>query len=222
MAEAVERARSSERDWWLRTLLVLQSPRTVFAALRDDSREAAADRSEPVLAIAILAGIAGVLMTSVAGRLLDDPEYDALVLLVYLFVAGVLHGFAGMFVLGGLLYFGASLAGSLGSFRRARHLVVFAAVPIALTLVLWPVRLALYGDDVFRRGGSDGGTGAAVFEWIEWSAIAWSVGLLAVGVRVVHGWSWRRTAVALVLTALPLALVLADVLGAFDQLREEA
>jgi hypothetical protein len=222
MAEAVARARSSERDWWLRALLVLQSPRSVFAAFRDDSREAAADRSEPVLAIAILAGIAGVLMTSVAGRLLDDPEYDALVLLVYLFVAGVLHGFGGMFVLGGLLYFGASLAGSLGSFRRARHLVVFAAVPIALTLVLWPVRLALYGDDVFRRGGSDGGTGAAVFEWIEWAAVAWSVVLLVVGVRVVHDWSWRRTAVALVLPALPLALVLADVLGAFDQLREEA
>ena len=40
------------RDWWLRTLLVLQSPRSVFAALRDDSREAAGARQEPIIAIA--------------------------------------------------------------------------------------------------------------------------------------------------------------------------
>ena len=43
------------RDWWLRTLLVLQRPRPVFVALRDDTREAAGDRSEQVLLIVLLA-----------------------------------------------------------------------------------------------------------------------------------------------------------------------
>ena len=49
------------RDWWLRTLLVLQRPRPVFVALRDDTKESASDRSEPVLLIVLLAGIATVL-----------------------------------------------------------------------------------------------------------------------------------------------------------------
>lgn len=220
MSEVVEERRASERDWWLRALLVLQNPRAVFAALRDDSREAALARQEPVLAVCVLAGTAGVLMTSVVGGLLDDPEYDTLVLLVYLFVAGLVHGFAALFVIGGLVYFGASLAGSLGSFRRARHIVAFAAVPIALTLLVWPVRLSLYGEDLFHRGGSDTGAGAAVFDGIEWAAVAWAFALLAVGVRVVHGWSWGRTASALVVPALVPALVLAEVLGVFDSLPE--
>ena len=34
------------RDWWLRALLVLQRPRPVFVALRDDSKESLADRAE--------------------------------------------------------------------------------------------------------------------------------------------------------------------------------
>lgn len=221
MTEAAEPQQSGEREWWLRVLLVLQSPRSVFVALRDDSREAVVERQEPVLAIVLLGGAAGVLMTSVAGRLLDDPEYDVAVLLVYLFVAGIVHGFAGLFILGGLLYFASSLAGSLGSYRRARHLVAFAAVPILLTLVAWPVRLALYGEDSFRSGGSDSGSGARVFELLEWGAIVWSLALLGIGTRAVHGWSWPRTAAVLVLPALVPALALAETLGAFDSLRLE-
>ena len=54
------------RDWWLRTVLVLQHPRPVFVALRDESKASLGDRSEPVLAIVVLAGIAGVLSTSTA------------------------------------------------------------------------------------------------------------------------------------------------------------
>src|SRR5206468_3984467 len=52
------------RDWWIRTLLVLQAPRPVFVALRDDSRESASERAEPVLLVVILAGIASVLATT--------------------------------------------------------------------------------------------------------------------------------------------------------------
>jgi len=39
----------------------------------------------------------------------------------------------------------------------------FASAPLALSLLLvWPVRLAIYGDDLFRSGGSDTGTGEVV------------------------------------------------------------
>ena len=73
MAETAGQAGSSERDWWLRALLVLQSPRPVFAALRDDSQEAVVERQEPVLAIVLLGGLAGVLMTSLTGSSISRP-----------------------------------------------------------------------------------------------------------------------------------------------------
>jgi len=53
---------------------VLQSPRPVFAALRDDSDEVAEARQDAAGAIIWLAGIAAVLATTVAGTLLDDPD----------------------------------------------------------------------------------------------------------------------------------------------------
>jgi hypothetical protein len=57
---------------------------------------------------------------------------------------------------------------------------------------LLPVRLALYGDDIFRSGGSD--SGAHVFTVLEAGFGVWSLVLLAIGIRVVQGWSWARTA----------------------------
>ena len=59
------------------------------------------------------------------------------------------------FAAGGLLHFGAVGLGSSRSYRADRHLLAFAAVPVALSLVLWPLRLALFGGDWFRAGGSD-------------------------------------------------------------------
>ena len=139
------------RDWWLRTLLVLQRPRPVFVALRDDSKQSLGDRSEPVLAIVLLAGIAGVLSTATAGRLLDDSDYDALLVAVWAFFAGSIYGMFGYFAVGALLYGGGKALGSQGTYRRARHVLAFAAVPIALSLVLWPVKLAVFGEDVFPQ-----------------------------------------------------------------------
>ena len=205
MSAEVERAHLEERAWWLRTLLVLQSPRPVFAALRDDSNEAAGARQEPVLAIVLLAGIAGVLGTNAAARVLDDYEFDALVVAVWAFLGGGIYGVAGYFLIGGLAYLGASFAGGLGSFRRARHVVGFAAVPLALSLAIWPIRLAVFGDDVFRSGGSDTGAGNTLFEALEVAFLAWAFGLLALGIRTVHAWSWPR---ALAATALPAAVPL--------------
>jgi hypothetical protein len=66
-------------------------------------------------------------------------------------------------------------------------------VPLALSLVLLPVRLALYGGDIFRSGGADSGSGAHVFTVLEAGFGLWSVALLAIGIRVVEGWGWPKT-----------------------------
>src|SRR5207253_2171052 len=85
------------RDWWLRTLLVLQRPRPVFAALRDDTPEAAADRSEPVLLVVLLAGIATVLATSTAAHLNNDGSYSGVLIAIWAFFAGSVYGLFGYF-----------------------------------------------------------------------------------------------------------------------------
>jgi hypothetical protein len=200
------------RDWWLRTLLVLQRPRPVFVALRDDSREASGDRAEPILLVVILAGIAGVLTTGTAAHLMDDSSYDAGVTAIWAFLFGVIYGAFGYFMVGALLHGASKLLGSQGSYRRTRHVLAFAAVPMALSLVLWPVKLSLYGGDWFRTGGSDTGDGGAAFDLLTYAFFAWAAVLLVVGVRSVHGWTWPR---ALAATALGLlAPVVLGVLAA--------
>jgi hypothetical protein len=210
------RAGSQERAWLLRSLLVLQSPGPVFAALRDDSDEASRARQEPVLALVGLAGIASVLWTPVAGRLLDDPAVDGLLAAVWAFLGGLLYGTVMYFLGGAALYLGLHAAGSPGSYRRARHLLAFAAAPVALSLlVVWPVRLAVCGEDVFRTGGADDGATNTVFGLVQLAFVAWALVLLVLGVRAVTGWAWGRTlegvGIALLLPAL--LLVLLRVLG---------
>lgn len=195
-----------DRQWWLRVPAVFLSPTSVFAALRDESREDVEARSEPVLALTALAGIAVALGTSTARTLSDDPEYDALLIAVWAVVAGGVIAFAGYFIVGGALYLSARGLGSVGTFRRARHVLGFAVAPLALSLlVLWPLQLAVYGGDVFRSGGSDEGAGGTVFDALALGFAAWSGVLLLVGVRAVHGWTWTRSLQALGLVVLFLA-----------------
>ena len=206
---------SAEHAWWLRVPAVLVSPRSVFFALREEHPDDVAARSEPILALVLLAGMAAVLASPTAGGLLDNPEYDGLLIAVWTFVAGGMYGAVGYFVLGFVLFFGTRLLGSLGDFRRERQIVGFALVPVALSLfVLLPVRLALYGGDTFRGGGSDEGAGETVLLVAQLAFGAWSAVLLAIGVKVVHGWSWQRSLAALGAAA---ALV-AAILGLFATL----
>jgi hypothetical protein len=203
-----ETAPRDERAWWLRIPAVLLAPRAVFAALRDDSDVAARARQEPVAAIVGVAGIAGALLSPVARHILNDPANSPIVIPVWAFIGGTLEGLALYFVLGGCLYVAARGLGSLGSYRRARHLLAYASVPLALSLfTLWPVRIAVYGQDLFRTGGDDYGRGDAIFGAFEDGFLAWSVLLLLLGVRAVHGWSWPRSAATVALTALPPGLV---------------
>jgi hypothetical protein len=204
-----EEGLSPERAWWLRVPAVLLSPRPVFYALREDDPDDVTARSEPILLVVLMAGAATVLATPTAGRLFDNPSYDPLLLAVWTFIAGGIYGAVGYFLLGFAIFFGARLMGSLGSFRRERQLAGFALVPLAASLlVVLPLRLALYGGDTFHEGGADEGTGEALLLGLQLVFAAWSLGLLLLGVRVVHGWDWlRSTAVVLAGAALLAALV---------------
>ena len=193
MAVEAQTSPSEDRLWLARALLVLVDPRPVFAALRDDSEDAARARQEPVLALILLAGIASILWTGTAGRVMDDPAYDGLVVAVWAFIGGAIYGLFAYFAVGAALYLGLRAAGSLGSYRRARHLLAFACAPLALSLVVWPVRLAVYGGDVFRTGGSDSGAGNLAFVAVELAFVAWAIVLLLVGTRTLHAWPWTRT-----------------------------
>ena len=196
----------SDREWWLRVPAVLLAPRSVFVALRDESREAMEARAEPVFAIVCLAGIAVALGTTAAGQLYDEPDYDALLVAVWALIAGAIVAFTSYFIIGGALYLSTRGLGSLGSFRRERHVLAFAVTPLALSLfVFWPVRIAVFGTDLFKRGGADGDAAGRVFEAVEVGFLAWAGILLLVGVRAVHGWTWWRSLGALGLLALFLA-----------------
>ncbi len=196
---------SREKQWWLRTLAVFQSPRHVFAALRDESKADMEAREEPVLALILLAGIAGILLVPETGQLLDDPATDdsGAVLAVLVFLTGGIYGIATYWLGGALLYVGLRGAGSSGSYRRARHVFAFAAAPTILGLLLiWPLRLALYGTDSFRSGGEDNGTLPFLFDLAGVGFALWSLGLLIYGIAVVEQWRLLRAGVSVALAVL--------------------
>jgi len=213
MSAQAQSSGSLERDWWLRLALVFQAPRTVLAWLRDDTDEAAHARQEPVLLVGFLAGLAGVLSTNAIGRALDDFGLDGVDLAVSVFFAALIYGLFGYFAFGALVYLGEQLAGSLSTYRRSRHLLAFACAPLALSIAVWPARLALYGEDNFRSGGSDSGTGGSVFEGIEVGVVVWCVALMALGIKEANGWRWPKTLAATSVPALVPAAALARAFG---------
>ena len=201
---------SSARAWWFRIPAVLGSPRAVFAQFRADDREEGAARQEPVLALILLAGIAGILSLHATGTLLDYPTdgslpIDTAVLPVVVFIQGALYGTAAYWLGGLVLYLGLRAAGSRGSYRRARHLLAYAATPLLLSLVVvWPLKLAVFGEDAFRTGGADAGAGGAVFQGLELALVAWASALLVLAIRTVEGWSVPRALGSLVLAGFAL------------------
>jgi hypothetical protein len=177
---------ADERVWLRRAVFVLVRPHEVLVALRDDSDASARARSEAVLALVLLAGVASVLWTPVAGRVMDvkgPHAEDGLEVAIWAFITGSLYG-AGLYFVGGLVLYALTRITGGVTYRQSRHLLAFAAAPIALSLfVVWPLRLAVYGEDLFRSGGSDHGTGNAFFVVLELAFVGWSLALLVMGLR---------------------------------------
>lgn len=193
-------SRKLEKEWWLRFVLVLVAPRAVFSALRDDRDEAVEARQEPMIALLFLVGLSIFFMSRTAGRLYDNPDFDALTIALEAIVTVPITAIQNYWIGGWAVHLGVRSAGSTGKTRQARHLVGLAQAPLVLPLlVVFPVRLALYGSDMFRSGGADAGTPTTVFDALNLAFVAWAVVLLFLGTRAVWGWSWPRTFRALAL-----------------------
>ena len=165
--------------------------------IREEEAEA---RQEPVLALVLLSGIAAILSLTTTDTLLDYPTdgrlpLDVALLPVIIFIQGALYGAVVYWLGGGAVHLGLRGAGAEGRYRLTRHLLAFAAAPLALgLLVLLPLRLAAYGGDAFRTGGGDDGaasTGGSSPGW-SWPSPLWAAGLLVYGIKVVYGWSVPR------------------------------
>ena len=205
-AERAQAAEAATREWWRRVPLVVTHPSSVFSALAETSETDVDARAEPVLAIVILAGMAGILLTPAWGSVMDDGTVDGLVLVVLTFVGGVFYGAAAYFLLGLALWLGAKGVGVERPFRIARQIVAFAALPVALSaVVVVPVIALAYGWDWFRTGGDDVGTGRAAVVGLGLAFVGWSLVLVAVGLRTTFRLPWRGVAGALALASVMVA-----------------
>src|SRR4051812_11462269 len=125
-------APADERLWLKRAVLVLVRPHEVLADLRDDSDTAARARSEAVLALVLLGGIAGVIWTPVAGTVLNDVQLDWLDVLVWAFIGGGVYGAAAYFV-GGLVLYALTPGGGGVPYLQGRPPRAFAGAPPLLS-----------------------------------------------------------------------------------------
>ena len=205
-AERAIAGEDAAREWWRRVPRVVTAPRSVFAALAETDDADVDARSEPVLAITILAGMACVILTPAWGTVMDDSTVDTLVLLVVTVIGGLFYGAAGYFLLGLALLLGAKAVGVDPPFKIARQVVAFAALPLALGLfVLLPTIALAFGDDWFRSGGSDEGTGRAIVTAIGLGLVAWSAVLVVLGLRTTFRLPWRGVVGALLLAGVLVA-----------------
>jgi hypothetical protein len=144
----------------------------IFAPLREDSPDVAADRSDVVAGLAFAAGVAAAL--AAGGDELRD--LDALDSLVWVFLTGLALGFVLYWIFGGALAFTVRRLGGTGSPRRVRHVLAFSFVPLIPALLAWLIWPPLL-------------IGLALL----------SLALLLAGLREVYGWSLARAASATIL-----------------------
>jgi hypothetical protein len=164
----------------------------MFARLRDDSPDAAAERSELVAGLAFAAGVA-------AGLAAGGDQFrrlDALDSLVWIFLTGLSLGFALYWIFGWALAFVVRRLGGGGTPRRVRHVLAFSFAPLVFALavwLLWPPLLLVLG--------------------------ASSLALLLVGLREMYGWSLARAGGAVALAVVWLGALGVGVLSVLALLR---
>jgi len=201
-------AQARVREWWHLLPRVLTRPNDVFDALQEDDETDVEARSEPILLVVLVAGMAGILLTPAWGTLLDDQSLDWLVIAVITFIGGLFYGTAGYFLLGIVVWAGAHAVGFDLRRRAARQLVAFCALPFALSfLITVPVVAIGFGYDWFRTGGSDDGVGRALVLGAAAILALWSLALLTLGLRRTFGLPWRAVAGALTLAAVIVAAI---------------
>lgn len=201
-------AQARVRRWWRLLPRTLTRPTDVFVALRDDDETDVEARSEPILAIVMLAGMAGIVLTPAWGTLLDEQSLDWLVLAVLTFIGGLLYGVAGYFLLGLAVWAGLRGVGRRASAREARQVLAFSCVPLALSLfVTVPAAIVAFGSDYFRSGGADGGVGHVLVVAVGLVFVVWSLGLLALGLRVTYQLAWQGVVGTLGLAAVLVAVL---------------
>ena len=205
-ARLAEVGEAATRQWWRRVPRVVTEPRAVFAALAETDDVDVHARAEPVLALTILAGMAAVLIGP-GWNVMDDWTVDWLVVAVVTFIGGLFYGAAGYFLLGLALWLGAKAVGVEAPFKIARQLVAFAALPIALSLVIVVPAVVLgFGEDWFRTGGDDdAGNGRMIVTGIGLAFVAWSLVLVAIGLRTTFRLPWRGVVGALLLSGVLVA-----------------
>lgn len=193
-----ERARRAEGlvgAWWRRLPRLLWAPGEVLVALRETDEDDMAARQEPILAVVLLAGMAAVLL--MGGTLVVDSSVDGAVVAAITFLAGGMYGAAGYLVLGLGVWVGLRGAGSEGRFVEARHLVAFAAVPIALAFLPLVLVVAFgYGLDFFRDG-----SGTSTVLAVGLPFVAWAAALVVAGLRVTFELTWVGVVTAVALAA---------------------
>ena len=74
---------------------------------------------------------------------------------------------------------------------------------------MWPLRIAIFGEDLFRSDGSDEGTTGYVLNGVDAVFVLWALLLAIVGVRTVEGWSIVRSVGATAFAATLFGLLLA-------------
>jgi hypothetical protein len=150
----------------------------LFQRLREETPDAAGERSELVAGLAFAAGVAAAL--GAGGEQLRD--LDALDSLVWVFITGLAFGFVLYWIVGWALAFVVRRLGGRGGPRRARHVLAYSFAPLSLALVawlIWPPLLILLA--------------------------AASLALLVLGLRQVYGWSVARSGGAVALAVVWLA-----------------
>jgi hypothetical protein len=188
-----------EREWWARLPRLFYAPASVFAELRDESDEAGDARQEPLTALVFLTGIAMFLgLFALEQPYAHLADLSALTLTVEMIFGGAAVALTNFWVGGAVVYLGMRGLGAMSGYRLGRHLAGLATAPFLLVLLfVVPVRLGLYGMDLFRNGGSDTGAGRDVFVTIDGIALAWTLVLVLIGIRQTQRWSWGRSAGAL-------------------------
>ena len=157
------RAQGASRAWWRRVPRVLDAPRAVFVALRGDRRGRRGCASEPILAIVIARGDGRRPPHAGLGHVLDDAPRRARARRRHVHRRAVLRR-RRLFLLGLVrLARRAQRRRPRDAVRHARQLVAFAALPIALSLlVVVPASRSASAATIPRRAASDEGAGRRI------------------------------------------------------------